>query len=117
MGRRQPPLRINFPKVVTWGPKMNETEVKTKNNGKLGGLEPDAWQPSHSGIKVMDCLEPERDFTLRSFRNEAEIQAINYALGQTGWNRKRAAKLLSISYRSLLYKIRRHNISPAVEHS
>jgi transcriptional regulator with PAS, ATPase and Fis domain len=95
--------------------KMNETEVKTKNNGNVGGLERDAWQPSHSGIKVIEWLEPERDLSLRSFRTEAEIYAINYALGQTGWNRKRAAKLLSISYRSLLYKIRRHNISPIVE--
>ena len=54
------------------------------------------------------------NLTLRSFRNEAEIRAVNYALDQAGWNRRRAAKLLSISYRSLLYKIRQHNITPAV---
>ncbi len=50
--------------------------------------------------------------SLRSFRDEAEIHAISSALKQTGWNRKRAAQLLSISYRGLLYKIRRHNITP-----
>jgi transcriptional regulator with GAF, ATPase, and Fis domain len=50
--------------------------------------------------------------SLRSFRDEAEIHAISTALRQTGWNRKRAAQLLSISYRGLLYKIRRHNITP-----
>ncbi|HET7892213.1 MAG TPA: helix-turn-helix domain-containing protein [Candidatus Sulfotelmatobacter sp.] len=54
------------------------------------------------------------NLTLRSFRNEAEIRAVNYALEQAGWNRRRAAKLLSISYRSLLYKIRQHNITRAV---
>jgi transcriptional regulator with GAF, ATPase, and Fis domain len=51
--------------------------------------------------------------SLRRFRDQAEIQAISGALTQTGWNRKRAAKLLSISYRGLLLKIRRYNISPA----
>ncbi|PYX53488.1 MAG: hypothetical protein DMG73_20555 [Acidobacteria bacterium] len=55
-----------------------------------------------------DCIP-----TLRALRAEAEIHAISRALELTGWNRKRAAQLLSISYRGLLYKIRRHNISPA----
>jgi two-component system response regulator AtoC len=36
----------------------------------------------------------------------AERQAILEALGQTHWNRIRAAKLLGISYRALLYKIK-----------
>lgn len=49
--------------------------------------------------------------TLRSLRAETEMQAISQALEQTGWNRKRAAQLLSISYRGLLYKIRQHNIT------
>ena len=50
--------------------------------------------------------------TLRSLRAATEIDAISRALQQTGWNRKRAAELLSISYRGLLYKIRQHNITP-----
>jgi DNA-binding NtrC family response regulator len=95
---------------------MNDSEVKTKNNGHAG-LPPNNWQPGRSQLGA--SLEPvvRVNLSLRSFRNEAEIQAINYALGQTGWNRKRAAKLLAISYRSLLYKIRRHNITPTVEQS
>jgi len=32
-------------------------------------------------------------------------------LQQTGWIRKRAAQLLAISYRSLLYKIQRYKIT------
>lgn len=50
---------------------------------------------------------------LRSQRAETEIHAISRALEESGWNRKRAAKLLSISYRGLLYKIRQYNITPA----
>jgi two-component system, NtrC family, response regulator AtoC len=50
--------------------------------------------------------------TLRSMRAAAEVLAIRQALQETGWNRKRAAQLLSISYRGLLYKLRQHSINP-----
>ena len=52
-------------------------------------------------------------FPLRYFREQAEIKAIQSALKLTGWNRKQASRLLKISYRGLLYKIRRHDIRPA----
>jgi DNA-binding NtrC family response regulator len=50
--------------------------------------------------------------SLRSLREEAEIYAISRTLEYTGWNRRRAAQLLSISYRGILYKIRQHNLTP-----
>jgi len=50
--------------------------------------------------------------SLRSLRLEAEIYAISRALEYTGWNRRKAADLLSISYRGMLYKIRQYNLSP-----
>ena len=53
--------------------------------------------------------------TLRSLRAAAEVLAIRQALQETGWNRKRAAQLLSISYRGLLYKLRQHSIVPQSE--
>jgi len=53
--------------------------------------------------------------SLRHLRAEAEIRGIKRALEQTGWNRRRAAELLSVSYRGLLYKIRQHNITSAAE--
>ena len=52
--------------------------------------------------------------TLRSHRTQAEIHAIRQALARTGWIRKRAARVLAISYRSLLYKIERYKITPPV---
>jgi DNA-binding NtrC family response regulator len=60
-----------------------------------------------------DSAAPAPRVTLRSLRAATEIDAISRALAQTGWNRKRAAELLSISYRGLLYKIRQHNITPS----
>jgi transcriptional regulator with PAS, ATPase and Fis domain len=97
---------------------MNDTESKSENNGNGNGngTRSDVWQPSRQEIAAVGGLEPAVDRSLRSHRNEAEVHAINFALRQTGGNRKRAAKLLSISYRSLLYKIRQHNITPTVEH-
>lgn len=71
--------------------------------------EPMANQTAASNDTLLGALG-----SLRSFRKEAEIHAIRRALQYTGWNRKRAAQLLRISYRGLLYKIREHNITPAV---
>ncbi len=50
--------------------------------------------------------------TLRSLRVEAEIYAISRTLEYTNWNRRKAAQLLSISYRGILYKIRQHGLTP-----
>jgi len=50
--------------------------------------------------------------SLRSLRVEAEIYAISKTLEYTNWNRRKAAQLLSISYRGILYKIRQHGLTP-----
>ncbi len=59
-----------------------------------------------------DAANKDPHFSLRSLRAEAEIYAISRTLEYTGWNRRRAAQLLSISYRGILYKIRQHNLTP-----
>jgi two-component system response regulator AtoC len=48
----------------------------------------------------------------RTAAHAAERHAIIQALEQTQWNRLRAAELLGISYRSLLYKIKDAGIAP-----
>ena len=91
---------------------MNEVDTKTtKNNGNGARNQGQAWEAGRE-MEVTSNYAPAPELSLRSFRDEAEIHAISSALKQTGWNRKRAAQLLSISYRGLLYKIRRHNITP-----
>jgi transcriptional regulator with GAF, ATPase, and Fis domain len=88
---------------------MNEVDTKvSKTNGN--GTREQGWEGGRELRTVYVSAVGES--SLRSFRDEAEIHAISTALRQTGWNRKRAAQLLSISYRGLLYKIRRHNITP-----
>jgi DNA-binding NtrC family response regulator len=46
----------------------------------------------------------------REAMKKAEGEAILKALEQTHWNRKAAARLLKISYKALLYKIRQCNL-------
>lgn len=49
---------------------------------------------------------------VRNAKGEAERNAIAQALEETHWNRKAAARLLSISYRALLYKIQEYRLVP-----
>lgn len=49
---------------------------------------------------------------VRGLKDEAEMEAIQRVLTQTGWNRKRAATVLNISYKALLYKIRQYGLKP-----
>src|SRR5581483_7629725 len=50
---------------------------------------------------------------IQSVRTETEKNAIAVAMGKTRWNRKAAARLLKVSYRTLLYKIDEYNMRSA----
>jgi len=65
-------------------------------------------------VAVVDSpSDPAAPRSLHSYRAEAEAHAISRALEMVGWNRRRAAELLRISYRGLLYKIRQYKITAA----
>jgi len=48
---------------------------------------------------------------IQSIKCEAERNAIGSVLQRTGWNRKAAARLLQVSYRTLLYKIDQYHLT------
>jgi two-component system, NtrC family, response regulator AtoC len=78
-------------------------EMEEKVNGLPRAAEPAAPKgqlPASGGLKSL----------VRSVKDEAEIEAISRALEETKWNRKKAARLLDISYKALLYKIRQYGI-------
>jgi two-component system, NtrC family, response regulator AtoC len=50
---------------------------------------------------------------IQSLKSQTEKNAIAAALEKTRWNRKAAAKLLKVSYRSMLYKINQYDINPS----
>jgi transcriptional regulator with PAS, ATPase and Fis domain len=56
--------------------------------------------PKEQGLKAL----------VRGLKDEAEMEAIADALEKTNWCRKDAAKMLSISYKALLYKMRQFNL-------
>ena len=86
---------------------MSETETKAiKNDSPMPKTKPS--RNDGAAAENQQGNPP----SLRSLRVEAEIYAISRTLEYTGWNRRRAAQLLSISYRGILYKIRQHNLSP-----
>ncbi len=49
---------------------------------------------------------------VRDVKERTEMQMIQNALEVFGWNRRRAAQYLNISYRGLLYKIQQHSLRP-----
>ena len=59
-----------------------------------------------------ETRNPDLKQRVKSLKNETEMEAIADALEENGWNRKRAASELNISYKALLYKIREYNIRP-----
>ena len=44
--------------------------------------------------------------------DKVEKEVIAYVLDKTGWNRSKATKILKISYKTLLYKIKDLGIEP-----
>ncbi len=56
--------------------------------------------PKDQGLKAL----------VRGLKDEAETEAIADALEKTRWCRKDAAKMLGISYKALLYKMRQFNL-------
>jgi two-component system response regulator AtoC len=53
------------------------------------------------------------DLSIKRASRRAEEDLIRRALAKTGGNRTRAAELLEISHRALLYKIKEYGIAPA----
>jgi DNA-binding NtrC family response regulator len=91
---------------------MSDTESKIRDTQAASELRPDGQDQSGIVRSNPSPADPV-NFSLRVLRAEAESHAISHALQHTGGNRKRAAQLLRISYRGLLYKMQRFNITPA----
>ncbi len=87
-------------------------------NGNCGNriFPADALKKMTSHVEISS---PEEDRTgpkslkslINTVKSEAERNAIGTALHKTGWNRKAAARLLQVSYRTLLYKIDQYHMN------
>jgi two-component system response regulator AtoC len=89
-----------------------------------GGLPAAADQPpSPMEFLGFDINQPPdlSSLSLKKIKKKAmdhvEREVIAYVLDKTGWNRSKATKILNISYKTLLYKIRDLGIEPPVDAS
>ena len=76
--------------------RINDNRARSEAEGEAGEI-----RSMPSTLKSM----------IQSVRWETEKNAIAAALQKTGWNRKAAARLLGVSYRSILYKIEQYQMS------
>jgi len=93
---------------------LNDLQMRaTGNDGRheIGGhhvasacVGGNGGESDQSGSKSLKSL-------IQDVKSEAERNAISTALQKTGWNRKAAARLLQVSYRTLLYKIEQYHMS------
>ena len=86
--------------------KINDNQV-TNNSEYLNGA-----------FKVKDLkidLDGKNDFSLKvvcsEYMKKTEKHLLKIALEKTNWNRKKAAELLDISYKSLLNKIKAYDLA------
>ena len=91
---------------------MNHVEMKSENVASDARVPVEHTASSTTNESAMVQELRGGSSSLRSLRSKAEVIAISNALERTSWNRKRAARVLCISYRGLLYKIRQHKITP-----
>ena len=82
-----------------------KAEAKTDDGSGSSGhaVSNSKFQEAISGSDSLKSL-------VQSVKLEAEKNAIAAALERTGWNRKAAARLLKVSYRTLLYKIEQYQM-------
>jgi two-component system response regulator AtoC len=94
-----------------WPGNVRELEAVIERSVLLASSETIA---ANDLVADLERAEPEAsphgDLGLRRARRRAEIEIIRRALRQTGGNRTHAAKLLEISHRALLYKLKEYGL-------
>jgi DNA-binding NtrC family response regulator len=108
-------MRSTYPRPGEQPSRVNQDAMNELNPNRKNA-EPSNEPAQSDPVQIPGSVSPSSppsppQFALRRLRAEAEIHAISRALEQTGWNRRRAAELLNISYRGLLYKIQQYDIT------
>jgi two-component system, NtrC family, response regulator AtoC len=85
----------------SWANHSGETEQTQRNQAALSGVVVAGSSTAQKSLKSL----------IQGIKSETERTAIAAALGKTGWNRKAAARLLGVSYRTMLYKIDQYHMT------
>ena len=96
--------------LVMEGEEAALSNFQREGDSPRRGASTDGPQP---GFEVpIKTGAPGLKLLVKGVKGEAERNAIASALEQTHWNRKAAARLLKVSYRTLLYKIQQYHMAP-----
>jgi len=122
----RPPLPLTSPLVEAclrhaWPGNLRELQnfvkrylILTDENLALNELEQcrgrEGAERAEGGAASEEAQSSDLKSLVRSLKDEAEKEAIARVLEQTNWSRKEAARILNISYKALLYKIRQYGI-------
>jgi two-component system response regulator AtoC len=85
-----------------------DTGIRAPGPALVRGASPGTRVPSGVALSTSKSLRS----VVQNVKGEAEKNAIAAALERTGWNRKAAARLLKVSYRTVLYKIDQYKMTP-----
>jgi len=114
--------RVNYHK---WPGNVRELQNFVKRYLLLGENEVDLRHPETDSLK--NIIDSNQNNSLskpldiekinlkkmsKNVKDRAEKRIISYVLEQTDWNKSPAAKILKISYKTLLYKIADFDITP-----
>lgn len=95
---------------------VTRTIIMRDPEGGIRELESKIAAMSVAAVPDRPSSAPSHCPAMRSFvrdvKDRTEVQMIQEALEVSGWNRRRAAQYLNISYRGLLYKIQQHRLTP-----
>lgn len=121
------PLALAACQNHSWPGNLNELETFVKRylvGGDqdliLGRLEPESESDDSQILRVTEeegeagaraSAPTSLKSLIQSVKWKTEQKAIAAALEKTGWNRKAAARLLGVSYRTMLYKIEQYQMS------
>lgn len=86
--------------------------LESAASSNLQSQEPGS-SPRDSEVREPGLASRSLKALIQSVKSETEKNAIAAALEKTRWNRKAAARLLKVSYRTMLYKIDEYDINPA----
>ncbi len=104
--------------LVAGDKQLNLSGLESSNGGNGNGFQTQILNPAtaprvHEEIEagVAASIPKSLKSLIQSVKWETERNAIAVALEKTGWNRKAAARLLGVSYRTMLYKIDQYHMS------
>lgn len=95
---------LRFEEVFSNGNGGVRTSFAVASKSMTAHVEMNPDEEGRAGQKSLKSL-------INTVKSEAERSAIGTALQRTGWNRKAAARLLQVSYRTLLYKIEQYHMN------